>query len=119
MTRLGPRKTRSRATNRQRISRRQVLSGTLAAAGVAALGQGSQGAWSAALRQAATPVAMTTGEELIQPQVHQSADGRLHVSLTAGFGPATMGGQEVTTYSYNGEVPGPTLRMKAGETLGI
>lgn len=118
MTQLGSRMTRSRLANRQRLSRRHVLSGTLGAAGLAALGQGSQGAWSAALRQA-TPVAMVTGEELVQPPVLQSEDGRLQVSLAATHGPATMGGQPVTTYTYNGQIPGPTLRLKAGETLGV
>ena len=30
-----------------------------------------------------------------------------------------MAGQDVTTYTYNGTIPGPTLRLKAGETLGV
>src|SRR3954468_1238091 len=97
------RKTFSRLARGQRVTRRHVLSGTLGAAGLAALGQGSQGAWSAALRQA-TPVAMTTGEELVQPPVLRSADGHLQVELAATHGPATMGGLNVTTYSYNGMI---------------
>ena len=119
MRRPGSSKTRSRATNRRRLTRRRILSGTLGAAGLAALGQGSQGAWSAALRQAATPVAMTMGEELAEPPLLRSADGHLQVALAATYGPATMASQVVTTYTYNGMTPGPTLRMKAGEALGV
>src|SRR4051794_14439149 len=103
--------TRSRASREPRLSRRRVLSGTLGAAGMAALGQGARGAWSAAGPQA-TPLAMVTGAPLVEPPLLRSADGRLELTLEASFGPATMGGQPVTTYHYNGMVPGPTLRLK-------
>jgi len=43
----------------------------------------------------------------------------LDVTFEAGFGPATMGGRTVSTYNFNGQVPGPTLRLQSGETLGI
>jgi FtsP/CotA-like multicopper oxidase with cupredoxin domain len=62
---------------------------------------------------------MPTGAPLTEPPVLHSADGRLDLTLEASFGPATIGGQEVTTYNYNGTLPGPTLRLKAGEQLKI
>ncbi len=30
-----------------------------------------------------------------------------------------MGGRSVTTYNFNGQVPGPTFRLRSGVTLGI
>jgi FtsP/CotA-like multicopper oxidase with cupredoxin domain len=55
----------------------------------------------------------------VEPPVLHSVDGRLDVALKAGFGPAQMGGRSVTTYNFNGQVPGPTLRLQPGETLGV
>ena len=94
-----------------------MLGGAAGAAGLAALGQGARGAWSAA-RQA-TPVALETGVSFVEPPVLRSVDGRLDVALEANFGPAILGGREVTTFTYNGMLPGPTLRLKAGETLHV
>ncbi len=105
------------ARRRRRFSRRHLMSGTAAAAGLVALGQGGSQAWSAA-RQA-TPVAGTTGEAFIEPPVLRANDGRLDVALLARLGPATMGGRAVTTYTFNGQGPGPTLRLQPGETLGV
>lgn len=109
--------SRAAFAGQPRLSRRQLLAGTAGAAGLASLGGGARNAWSAA--QSATPVATPTGAELSEPLVMRSADGRLDVALEATYGQATMGGRLVTTYSYNGSVPGPTLRMRAGETLGV
>jgi FtsP/CotA-like multicopper oxidase with cupredoxin domain len=97
-----------------RLTRRGVLSGAVGAAGLAALGRGVRSA-----AQQATPFAPATGAPLVEPPALRSVDGRLDLTLESSFGPATMGGQQVTTYNYNGMVPGPTLRLKAGENLGI
>jgi FtsP/CotA-like multicopper oxidase with cupredoxin domain len=43
----------------------------------------------------------------------------LDVALDVYYGPAAMGGRTVTTYNFNGAVPGPTLRLQAGETLRL
>jgi suppressor of ftsI len=107
----------ARATRSPRLSRRHLLAGTAGAAGLAALGGGARNAWSAA--QTATPVGTPGGAEFVEPPVLRSVDGRLDVALEATYGPSAMGGQTITTYSYNGSVPGPTLRLRAGETLGV
>jgi FtsP/CotA-like multicopper oxidase with cupredoxin domain len=73
---------------------------------------------SAPARQSAS-VAVSPGVALVEPSVLRSVDGRLDVALEAQFGPAMMGGRAVTTYNFNGQVPGPTLRLRPGETLGI
>jgi FtsP/CotA-like multicopper oxidase with cupredoxin domain len=106
------------AKRADRLSRRRILGGAMATAGLAALGHGSGRAWSAA-RQPGQPVSAPTGAPLVEPPVLRSADGRLDVALEARYGPAAMGGRTVTTYNFNGAVPGPTLRLQAGETLGI
>jgi hypothetical protein len=43
----------------------------------------------------------------------------LDVTLEARFGPAMMGGRAVTTYTFNGHAPGPTLRLHPGDSLGV
>jgi hypothetical protein len=56
--------------------------------------------------------AFATGERFAEPPVLRSAGGRLDVALEARYGPATTAGRDVTTYSYNGQIPGPTLRLR-------
>ncbi|MFN8674940.1 MAG: multicopper oxidase family protein [Thermomicrobiales bacterium] len=107
---------RTIAGGASRLSRRHVLGGTMAAAGLAALGLGARTTRSAPQQQA-TPVSGVTGAPLTEPPVLRSTDGRLELALEAQYGPATLGGRPVTTYSYNGMIPGPTLRLRAGETL--
>ncbi len=85
-------------------------------AGLAALGQGVRSTRSAPIQQA-TSVTGVTGAPLTEPPVLRSTDGRLELALEAQYGPATLGGRPVTTYNYNGMIPGPTLRLRAGETL--
>ena len=107
---------RAIAGRASRVSRRRFLGGSMAAAGLAALGLGARSTQSAPQQQA-TPVTGVTGAPLTEPPVLRSTDGRLELALEAQYGPATLGGRPVTTYSYNGLIPGPTLRLRAGETL--
>ena len=66
-----------------------------------------------------TPFNGITGEPLREPPVRASENGVLETTFTAAIGPATVAGQEVTAMVYEGEFPGPTLRMRAGETLRL
>ena len=102
----------------RRLSRRRMLGGTLATAGLAALSQGARGVGSAPARQA-SPVPVSVGANFVEPPVLRSADGRLDVQLEARFGPAMMGGRAVTTYTFDGHAPGPTLRLHPGDSLGV
>ncbi|HSP60460.1 MAG TPA: multicopper oxidase family protein, partial [Ornithinimicrobium sp.] len=64
----------------------------------------------------------TTGsgaEELVEPEVLSSSDGRLEVRLQARFGTHEVAGQQARTMGYNGGVPGPTLRLRPGDLLRI
>jgi suppressor of ftsI len=67
----------------------------------------------------ATPVSYEVGATLVEPPVLRSADGRLDVTLEAQLGPAVMGGRAVTTYTFNGHAPGPTMRLHSGDSLGV
>jgi FtsP/CotA-like multicopper oxidase with cupredoxin domain len=132
------------SATRRPVTRRRFVGGAAAAAGVASttLGLGlavAQDATPAAtpdsgmggMDHGATPQASPeptpppppfagiTGEPLREPPVRTSVNGVLETTLEARLGPATAAGQTVTTYVYEGEFPGPTLRMKAGETLRL
>ncbi len=95
------------------ISRRQaLLLGGLGAAGTVAGGAGL--IWSLS-----SPAARTSRGSLIQPEEVRSGNGQLQVRLEAGPAQVQLGGRQATALAYNGSVPGPTLRLKAGDTLKI
>src|SRR4051812_50195656 len=86
------------------ISRRRVLQvGVLAAVGAAV----GAPAW-------AGP---TAGTALTEPTVLGSAGGRLQVFLEVAEKTIALGGRTATVLTYNGGVPGPTLRMRPGVRL--
>ena len=88
---------------------------TLAAgAGVAAIGTAGRGLflpWFDLSRAAAA-------EELVEPEVRASRDGLLDTTLTAKVMSLPLGGQTATVSVYEGAFPGPTLRVRPGDTLG-
>lgn len=53
------------------------------------------------------------------PQELRSEAGRLDVTLNVEYENVTIGRNEVRLRTYNGEPVGPTLRVKAGDTLNI
>ncbi len=99
-------------------TRRQILGGAAGLGGATLLTAGGRRVVSAQL-EPATPVSAEVGATLVEPPVLRSADGRLDVTLEAQFGPAMMGGRAVTTYTFNGHAPGPTLRLHPGDSLGV
>ena len=56
---------------------------------------------------------------LIEPQVRRSANGVLQTQLRCAYVYRDVGGVRLYLRSYEGGAPGPTLRMKPGETLKI
>ena len=100
------------------MTRRQILGGAAGLGGASLLTAAGRRVVSAQ-QQPATPVSAEVGASLTEPPVLRSADGRLDVTLEAQFGPATMGGRAVTTYTFNGHAPGPTLRLLPGDSLGV
>jgi FtsP/CotA-like multicopper oxidase with cupredoxin domain len=60
-----------------------------------------------------------TGGKLAEPETLRSADGLLQVRLEAADGPVTVSGRKATALSYNGSLPGPTLRLRPGDRLQV
>ena len=97
----------------QPISRRQaLLLGGLGIAGTAAGGAGL--IWTLTSRE--PPV---TGSRLTQPPEERSANGQLQVRLEAAPGQILLAGRQAAALGYNGGIPGPTLRVRAGDVLKI
>ena len=95
------------------ISRRQaLLLGGLGTAGTVAGGAGL--IWSLS-----SPTARPSGGSLIQPEELRSAAGQLQVRLEAAPAQVQLGGRQAMALGYNGSVPGPTLRIRPGDTLKI
>jgi FtsP/CotA-like multicopper oxidase with cupredoxin domain len=61
--------------------------------------------------------------DLIQPRIRQSLNGLLNLALNIGFASNVITGQDgpvnVFTRTYNRSIPGPTLRVKPGDTMNI
>lgn len=99
--------------SRPPISRRRVLG--LAAGGVLA----GSAAW--IIRGDGSPARLrpgATGQVLRQPDILDSRHGRLEVDLVAAPG-AEVAGRDTSALAYNGQTPGPTLRLRPGDTLAL
>lgn len=97
------------------ISRRGAL--TLGGLGVASTVVGGAGllwTWTSAESKQPQP-----GRRLVQPAELRGTNGRLQLRLDAAHGPVRIGGRNATALSYNGGLPGPTLRLNAGDQLGV
>lgn len=73
---------------------------------------------SAAPAPTPTPTPFDAGT-LTEPPVLTSSDGRLALGLTAAPTPVEIGGTTVQAIAYNGSLPGPTLRLTAGDRLSL
>ena len=108
-------------------SRRDVL--IAAAAGTAAVIGGGLIAWSTtqggAPRQSggtaapSAPSGTTSSGTLREPEVLTSTDGRLDLTLTAALADVVVAGSAVRALAYNGGLPGPTLRVRAGDRITL
>src|SRR5215472_17206240 len=105
-------------------SRRGVLQaglaiGTLALGRRAALGQSGGHTHMPELGAAKLPVVPAMEAPLIEPEVRRSVSGVLSTSLRCAYAYRDIGGTRLYLRSYEGRSPGPTLRMRPGETLRI
>src|SRR5258705_6506394 len=59
------------------------------------------------------------GAPLIEPEVRRSVNGELRTTLQVRYAYQDIGGYRLHLRSYEGTVPGPTLRVRAGDVLRI
>jgi FtsP/CotA-like multicopper oxidase with cupredoxin domain len=99
----------------KQISRRRAMA--LLGLGAAAVAAGTAGwATDAGAPSRSTRLEPGAGEPLRQPEMILSRDGTLDVNLTAAVG-VQLAGRATSALGYNGTSPGPTLRLRPGDTL--
>jgi FtsP/CotA-like multicopper oxidase with cupredoxin domain len=101
------------------VSRRAMLGflGTGAAAvTLASCGMGGSGSSST---RSSVDVGGTSGAPLANPTEFRSVNGLLEVALVASATMLPWGTGERYALGYNGSVPGPTLRLRPGDTLRV
>ena len=99
---------------RSLIGRRDLIKLT-AGAGVAAFGVAGRGLilpWVSTSRAA-------EGEPLVEPEVRASRDGLLDTTLEASVMAVPVAGGTAIMRVYEGSFPGPTLRIRPGDTLRV
>ncbi len=101
------------------MTRRQAL--ILGAVGAGSLVTGAVGLSQTGLPwdQRSGPIPSGGGADLLQPNVLSSSDGLLEVELEMGRAEVTLGDRTALMLTYNGTVPGPTLRLRPGDTLRV
>ncbi|MDJ0336721.1 multicopper oxidase family protein [Cryobacterium sp. PH31-O1] len=99
------------------ISRRNAL--ILGAVGVGGVAIGSTGLIVSQSTGSTSSSGFTTGNALALPPELRSTKGVLTVALESSAQKITVAGREVRALSYNGGLPGPTLRVRAGDILNV
>ena len=59
------------------------------------------------------------GAPLIEPEVRRAANGELRTTLQVRYAYKDIGGYRLSLRSYEGTIPGPTLRVRPGDVLRI
>ncbi|TFD12562.1 multicopper oxidase family protein, partial [Cryobacterium sp. TMT1-21] len=70
-------------------------------------------------RPAGSAAGPAAGDALREPAELRSRAGLLELRLDAAAGRTQIGGRTATTLGYNGGLPGPTLRLRAGDRLRV
>ncbi|MGB5951621.1 MAG: multicopper oxidase family protein, partial [Ornithinimicrobium sp.] len=96
------------------ISRRAAL--TMGGAGLVSVAAGGTGLWHELTTSRLDPV---LGSEFFEPDVLSSKGGELAVRLEAAMGTYEVAGLQARTMGFNGGLPGPTLRLRPGDTLKV
>jgi FtsP/CotA-like multicopper oxidase with cupredoxin domain len=99
------------------ISRRSAL--ILGGVGIAGTAVGGTGFFVNQRIYSTTSPAIPSGSDLVEPPELRSVSGTLAVDLESAPQQVTIAGRDVRALSYNGGVPGPTLRVRAGDTLSV
>ena len=62
---------------------------------------------------------LVEGLPLVEPEVRRSAGGELQTTLMVGYAYRDVGGQRLFMRTYDGQLPGATLRAQPGDVLRI
>ena len=95
------------------LTRRQLLA--LGAAGAGAAAVGGAGLW----WTGGGGETLGGGRELVQPEVLTGRDGVLDLALEAAPARVRIGAREAQVQAFNGSLPGPTLRVRGGDTVRV
>lgn len=95
------------------VSRRQALVLALTGTGAVVVGGGGL------LLAGGDGTDAEAGAALIEPPALEGADGLLDVRLEAGPSRTAIGGRTASMWLFNGTLPGPTLRVRPGDSLRI
>lgn len=95
------------------LTRRQLL--TVGLVGAGATATGGAGLWWTIVRDPG----YVGGKELAEPEVLTSRDGVLKAELNVAPATVRFGGREASVLTFNGSMPGPTLRVVPGDTMRI
>lgn len=97
------------------VTRREAM--TLGGLGLAGIVVGGAGLlWTS---NSANTGRVQPGSDFAQPSELRGANGLLKVRLDAGGGTVQIGGRTASVLTFNGGIPGPTLRLKSGDRLGV
>jgi FtsP/CotA-like multicopper oxidase with cupredoxin domain len=112
----------AKASDKFRLSRRRLLTRGVGLGGLLLL---PRGAWAAeqgtsgSLGLVPDKIVPAMDQPLTEPQVRRSANGVLQTSLDCHYAYQDVGGARLYVRTFEGTVPGPTMRMKPGEVLRI
>lgn len=95
------------------VSRRTVIIGGAAAAGLVAVGAG------AAIFQNLLPKYGPPGVMGLEPKIIRSKNGKLVIDLVAQVTPIKIDGKTVYAKTYNGTLPGPTWLANPGDIITV
>lgn len=98
------------------ISRRHALQ--VATLGATAVVIGGTGTWRSLIGPGLGSLEARQDQPLIEPPILASQTGVLEVDLRAASG-VTLAGRKTRALGYNGISPGPTLRVRPGDTLRV
>jgi len=99
------------------MKRRNFLSVGAAGAGTVLLSQCSRTTRQPQVASNQKSAQLSTPTDL--PAVYTSDNGLLEVDLAAGYQTIDLNGQPATLMTYNGQMPGPRLEAKPGDTVRI
>ncbi|UFU15965.1 multicopper oxidase family protein (plasmid) [Curtobacterium sp. C1] len=94
------------------LTRRAVLAGAATASGAAVL--------AACAQQSNNTLVLPTDPVIARTEQRRASDGRVRsYTLTAALTSIDLAGTTATTWAYGSNVPGPQLRVTAGDTIDV